>query len=105
MAVSHEAVTASESSATEASFDTTATYVRVTGTRPDGFVEFDFAIGEPEVFVELILPPDAFAEFCEANAVAVLEAAPADQPRGASDEGDAADPWAWRLTDATGFRS
>lgn len=104
MAVSHEAAPAS-GPASEPSFDTTATYVRVTGERPDGFVEFDFAIGEPEVFVELILPRDAFAEFCDANAVTLLEATPATQPTGPADDGDEVDPWAWRLTGATGFRS
>lgn len=89
----------------ELSFDTRVTYVRVTGRRPDGFVEFDFAIGEPEIFVELILPPAAFAEFCEANAVHVLKPASATAPSVTSDADEPTDPWAWRLTDATGFRS
>jgi phenol hydroxylase P0 protein len=96
MAVSHEAAPAS-GPASEPSFDTTATYVRVTGERPDGFVEFDFAIGEPEIFVELILPPEAFAEFCEANTVTVLEPAADSPPDPADTDGD---PFAWRLADA-----
>ena len=78
-------------------FDTTATYVRVTGQRPDGFVEFDFAIGEPEIFVELILPPGAFAEFCEANTVTVLEPVADNAPDSADTDSD---PFAWRLADA-----
>lgn len=104
MAVSHEAASTAALAA-EPSFDTTATYVRVTGQRPDGFVEFDFAIGEPEIFVELILPPEAFADFCEANGVTVLEVTPGAQPTEASDDRDAVDPFAWRLADATRFRS
>ncbi|CAL94462.1 phenol hydroxylase subunit [Azoarcus olearius] len=77
------------------SFDTTRRYVRVTGERPDGFVEFDFAVGEPEIFVEMILPPAAFAEFCHANRVERLDAA--------AGEGGA-DDWNWRLADATRTR-
>lgn len=41
-------------------------YVRVTGAH-DGFVEFDFSIGDPDITVELILPRPAFEEFCRAN--------------------------------------
>ncbi|WP_230976802.1 phenol hydroxylase subunit [Pseudothauera rhizosphaerae] len=47
-------------------------YVRVTGNRPGGFIEFDFAIGDPELFVELILPQNAFEEFCARNRAVVL---------------------------------
>ncbi len=44
-------------------------YVRVR-SKPDArFVEFDFAIGEPSLFVELIMPPAVFKEFCFNNAV------------------------------------
>nr|WP_298415050.1 phenol hydroxylase subunit [uncultured Halomonas sp.] len=38
-------------------------------SRNERFVEFDFAIEDPELFVELILPPQAFEEFCSRNAV------------------------------------
>lgn len=75
--------------------DTTKRFVRLCGERPDGFVEFEFAVGEPEIFVELILTRPAFAEFCTANAVTVLP--PRD---GAVRAGD----WDWRLSDATGVR-
>jgi phenol hydroxylase P0 protein len=53
-------------------FDVNKKYVRVTELRADGFVEFEFAIGEPELFVEMILPPSAFDEFCAMNAVTFL---------------------------------
>ncbi len=46
-----------------------AKYVRVTRRRDNGMVEFDFAIGEPELFAELVLPQSAFEEFCRMNAV------------------------------------
>jgi len=44
-------------------------YVRVRSTDRPGFVEFDFAIDDPTLFVELILPTDAFKAFCENNHV------------------------------------
>lgn len=53
-----------------------AKFVRVRRRRDNGLVEFDFAIGTPEVFVELIMPDAAFDEFCRANAVVDLT----DQP-------------------------
>lgn len=47
--------------------------------RHDGFVEFDFAIGDPELFVELILTDAAFDEFCTANRVQRLDDRQAEQ--------------------------
>lgn len=54
-------------------FDTTHKFVRVIEARQGGLIEFEFAIGEPELFVELIMPAHAFAEFCAANQVTVLD--------------------------------
>lgn len=56
-------------------FDPTRRYVRICEQRPDGFIEFEFAIGDPEMCVELMLPEAAFHEFCLANAVIVLDPA------------------------------
>ncbi|NMG43044.1 phenol hydroxylase [Aromatoleum toluvorans] len=84
------------SHATPAGFDTRRRFVRVTGERANGFVEFDFAVGEPDLAVEMILTREAFAEFCARNAVEML--APQAEPR------DAADDWDWRLADATRTR-
>lgn len=44
-------------------------YIRVTGERDAKFVEFDFAIQDPTLFVELVLPQQAFQHFCEINHV------------------------------------
>ncbi|HJV84978.1 MAG TPA: phenol hydroxylase subunit [Noviherbaspirillum sp.] len=44
-------------------------YVRVLEVKDDKYILFDFAIGEPDLSVELILPPKAFVEFCQANQV------------------------------------
>ena len=52
-----------------AGFDPSKRFVRERTTRPDGFVEFDFAIGDPDLAVELMLPKAAFEEFCRINHV------------------------------------
>ena len=47
-------------------------YVRVRRVEKDKFVEFDFAIGDPSLYVELILPPEAFEQFCHHNRVEMM---------------------------------
>ena len=76
--------------------DSTRRFVRKLGERANGFVEFEFAIGEPEIFVELILGREDFAEFCRNNAVEMLDPRPADGMPGSD--------WDWRLSDATATR-
>lgn len=44
-------------------------FVRLRSRRSDGFIEFDFSIGDPELAVDLILPEAAFEEFCRVNRV------------------------------------
>jgi len=44
-------------------------YIRIRNIIRDQFVEFDFAIDDPRLYVELILPKVAFDEFCIANRV------------------------------------
>lgn len=65
--------TAPHSSALPA-VDTRLRFVRVLEQRADGLVFFEFAIGWPELAVELLLPAPAFAEFCAANRVHRLDA-------------------------------
>ncbi|MBK1851280.1 phenol hydroxylase [Marinobacter sp. 1-4A] len=50
-------------------------YIRVRSAPEDKFVEFDFAIGYPELFVELVLPRGAFKTFCEHNNVVHMDSA------------------------------
>ena len=83
-------------------FDTTRRYVRVTGERANGFVEFHFAVGEPDLFVEMILSREAYVEFCAANRVEVIPAAPDEAQE--ADAAQGADEWGWRLADATRIR-
>lgn len=61
------------------SFDPTRRYVRVCEQRSDGFIEFEFSIGDPALCVELMLPENAFHEFCLANDVIVLDPAQSGQ--------------------------
>lgn len=44
-------------------------YFRVRSPANARFVEFDFAIGDPSLFVELVMPPAAFESFCRSNEV------------------------------------
>ncbi|MAO12135.1 MULTISPECIES: phenol hydroxylase subunit [Marinobacter] len=83
---------------TPAKLDTERRYVRITGERSDGFVEFDFAVGEPELFVEMILSRPAFEEFCEMNQVQTMGPAEDSGPE------DRMSDFAWNLRDATGKR-
>lgn len=78
--------------------DTRRKWIRVTGHRGDNFIEFDFAIGEPDLFVEMILTPEAFEEFCQINQVETMP----DLVEHADDADEAQ--WDWRLADATQVR-
>lgn len=60
--------------------DTSRRFVRLLERRADGLVSFEFAIGWPELSVELLLPVAAFDEFCARNAVILLD----DGPRAAT---------------------
>lgn len=49
--------------------------IRVTEVRPDGFVAFDFSIGEEALYVEMLLSREAFDDFCrQQNVTPVFEA-------------------------------
>ena len=54
-------------------------YVRLRMLRADGFVEFDFSIGDPDLSVDLILPRAAYEEFCAINRVRFLTAEQGEQ--------------------------
>ena len=75
-------------------FDPDCKFVRLIETKPNGFVEFEFSVGEPGLTVELILPRAAFEEFCARNAVTFLSG---DKPGMPPGEGE----WDWNLRQAT----
>ncbi len=49
-----------------------ASFVRVTGTRLNRFVEFEYSLDDADLTVELILPFAAFDEFCRTRGVTRL---------------------------------
>jgi phenol hydroxylase P0 protein len=53
-------------------FEQLTKYVRVRSAENSRFVEFDFAISDPSLFVELVLPKKAFEQFCQANNVVYM---------------------------------
>jgi phenol hydroxylase P0 protein len=42
-------------------------FVRFVEKREDGFVLFEFAVGEPEIFAEMILKEEDYVIFCRAG--------------------------------------
>jgi len=53
--------------------DVSRRFVRVRGQRR-GWIEFEFAIGDPSIFIEMLLQPADFQAFCRAQAACVLDA-------------------------------
>lgn len=51
------------------SFDVRRRFVRIVDERVGDMIEFEFAIGEPELFVEMVMPRQQFDEFCRAQGV------------------------------------
>lgn len=70
-----------EPSAPDDGFDTRRRYVRITRRRPDGFVEFEFALGEPGISIDMVLGCAAFEEFCANNRVVPLDPEAEDSTR------------------------
>lgn len=76
-------------------FDPAKRYVRITAVRADGLVEFEFAVGEPQLFVEMLLPAPEFAQFCRDQQVTPTQGA---LPEAAA--GSAEHEWDWSLRSA-----
>ena len=52
--------------------NTQTRYVRITSRDRPGFVEFNFSINDPSLYLEMILPVAAFNDFCRTNQVTFL---------------------------------
>ena len=76
-------------------FDVTRRFVRVLGELPGGLIEFEFAVGDPDVSVELVMPRPAFEQFCLANGAVLLGAEAAGDPQAADAD------FKWSLQQAT----
>lgn len=75
------------------SVDVNRKFVRLVERRPNGLVEFEFSIADPELFVEMLLPEAAYEEFCQTNQVIFLEGE-------RTQDGKPTD-WDWHLREAT----
>jgi len=68
--------------------DTPQKLVRITGEH-GGMIEFEYAVGDMDLVLELLLPPAAFDDFCEANSVKLVS----DNREEAKDDGERAMNW------------
>lgn len=78
-------------------FDPHRKFIRVVEQRADGWVAFEFAVGEPELFVEMLLPRAAFEDFCATQGVQPVWLVP---QASAPDDSAADHAWTWTLHDA-----
>jgi len=74
-------------------FDTQKRFVRFIEKRDDDFVLFEFAVGEPEIFAEMILKEEDYEIFCKEQGVVMIDES--------SNPIDAENDFEWRLRDAT----
>jgi phenol hydroxylase P0 protein len=84
-----------------APFDPAHRFVRIVEERAGGWVAFEFAVGEPGLFVEMLLPRAAFEAFCATQGVQPTHGALPPAP-----DGEAEHEWDWTLRQAraTPFR-
>jgi phenol hydroxylase P0 protein len=68
------------------------------GTLASGLVEFEFAVGDPDTCVELVMPEAAFEEFCRNNQVEFLGAVAASATESATAD------FKWGMRQATNQR-
>ena len=82
--------------AAETAFDVGQRFVRLLNQREDGLIEFEFAVGDPDVFVELVLNPTDFRAFCRMHGTTTLPSTAASTP-GAPNQRDLN----WRISNVT----
>lgn len=78
-------------------FNPALKFVRLIHQHPNGLVAFEFAVGEPDLYVELLLPQAAFDAFCAAHRVIPT------QGHLTSSAGDAQE-WGWNLDSALSLK-
>ena len=76
-------------------FDVERRFIRIVEERSNGLIEFEFAAGEPELYVEMVLPRAEFEDFCQMQGVAPTHGR---LPQHDQDSLDAH--WDWNLRDA-----
>ena len=76
-------------------WDVQRRFIRIVQTHDNGMVEFEFAVGEPGLFVEMVMPRAEFEEFCATQGVQ-----PTEGRLPAHDGGSSEHEWDWSLRDA-----
>lgn len=76
-------------------FDVQRRFVRIIEEHANGLVEFEFAVGEPELYAEMVLHRAAFEEFCGTQGVVPTHGG---LPEPDAETQDAQ--WDWNLRDA-----
>jgi phenol hydroxylase P0 protein len=72
-----------------------ARWVRILQQRANGMVEFEFAVGEPQLYVEMVMAGEAFAEFCAMHGVTPTQGALPPATAGSAEH-----EWDWNLREA-----
>ena len=81
--------------APDAQWDVTRKYVREVQQHDNGMVEFEFAVGEPGLFVEMVMPRREFEDFCAMHGVQPTQGRLPEQAAGSAEH-----EWDWSLHDA-----
>lgn len=76
-------------------WDVNRRFIRVVQEHGNGMVEFEFAVGEPGLFVEMVMPRAQFEDFCVQQGVA-----PTHGRLPEHEQGSEAHEWDWHLRDA-----
>ncbi|MCL2778126.1 MAG: phenol hydroxylase subunit [Polyangiaceae bacterium] len=81
--------------APEDRWDVQRRFIRIVKEHGSGMVEFEFAIGEPGLFVEMVMPRPQFLDFCAMQGVE-----PTHDRLPEQGQGNAENEWKWSLRDA-----
>jgi phenol hydroxylase P0 protein len=76
-------------------WDVQRRFIRIVQEYGNGMVEFEFAIGEPGLFVEMVMPRPQFLDFCAMQGVE-----PTYDRLPEQGQDSAAHEWSWSLRDA-----
>jgi phenol hydroxylase P0 protein len=73
-------------------WDVQRRFIRIVQEHDSGMVEFEFAVGEPQLYVEMVMPRREFGEFCAMQGVQPTHGALPEH-----DAGSDAHEWDWSL--------
>ena len=78
--------------ASPAAWDVAQRFIRIVQEHDNGMVEFEFAVGEPGLFVEMVMPAAEFRQFCQDQGVTPTQGALPEAAAGTQDH-----EWDWSL--------